>query len=199
MTKELMSEYSEDMLEFTFAITNRTLVETEQFLEQIERIVAKKPKSIVLREKDLTQEEYRVLAWQVKEIAEGGNVPLFLHKYWQVAKELGISCIHMPLADLKHMSKEEKAQFTQIGTSVHSLVELKRAEELGATYVFVGHIFATNCKKGLAPRGVSFLKKIVEQSHVPVYAIGGISDENSGLCKEAGAAGVCLMSACMNW
>ena len=36
------------------------------------------------------------------------------------------------------------------------------AERLGATYVTAGHIFTTDCKKGLPPRGLDFLKNVCD-------------------------------------
>lgn len=38
-----------------------------------------------------------------------------------------------------------------------------------------GHIFATDCKKGLPPRGLDFLKNVCDAVLIPVYAIGGIN------------------------
>jgi thiamine-phosphate pyrophosphorylase len=69
--------------------------------------------------------------------------------------------------------------------------------ELGADYVCAGHIFETDCKKGVPPRGLSFLRDICAQSPVPVYAIGGIREENENKAIEQGAAGVCVMSGAM--
>ena len=46
-------------------------------------------------------------------------------------------------------------------------------------------------------RGIAFLKEICEKVAVPVYAIGGITQKNIGLIKEAGAAGACVMSSVM--
>ena len=33
----------------------------------------------------------------------------------------------------------------------------------------------TDCKKGLAPRGLDFLKNVCDSVDIPVYAIGGIN------------------------
>lgn len=35
-----------------------------------------------------------------------------------------------------------------------------KAQQLGATYVTAGHIYTTNCKKGLPPRGLEFLGEV---------------------------------------
>ena len=90
--------------------------------------------------------------------------------------------------------KEERDAFQILGASCHSLEEAVEAENLGCTYITAGHIYETDCKKGLPGRGIGFLKKICETVSVPVYAIGGIGAENIQEIKNAGAAGGCIMS-----
>ena len=71
------------------------------------------------------------------------------------------------------------------------------AERLGAAYVTAGHIFTTDCKKGLPPRGLEFLTDVVNAVKIPVYGIGGIDEENITKIMECGAAGGCMMSGFM--
>ena len=103
----------------------------------------------------------------------------------------------MPLGALVQLPGEERQNFEQVGTSVHSIEELRMAEQYGVSYCFAGHVFATDCKPDLAPRGLDFLNEICKSAEIPVYAIGGIRAENASACVEAGATGVCIMSACM--
>ncbi|MDK2599153.1 thiamine phosphate synthase [Bacillus stercoris] len=60
-----------------------------------------------------------------------------------------------------------------IGRSVHSLEEAVQAEKEDADYVLFGHVFETDCKKGLEGRGVSLLSDIKQRISIPVIAIGG--------------------------
>lgn len=178
-------------------ITNRHLIPEERFLEQIERIAMCNPKAIVLREKDLTEEAYAELAKKVCAIGERRKTPIILHRFVGVAESLGVKQIHVPLWVLEKMTEETKKQFIEIGVSTHSLEELEKAESLGASYVFAGHVFATDCKKGAPPRGLEFLEAMCEHTTLPVYAIGGIQKENADSCMKTGAKGVCIMSGCM--
>ena len=98
---------------------------------------------------------------------------------------------------LRDMSADDKAQFDAIGTSCHSVEDAIEAQALGAGYIIAGHIFETECKKGLAGRGTDFLKEICNTVKLPVYAIGGISADNAAECIKAGADGICLMSSFM--
>jgi thiamine-phosphate pyrophosphorylase len=86
------------------------------------------------------------------------------------------------------------ADFALLGVSTHSVEQIQEACEIGASYVFYGHVFQTDCKKGVPPRGLELLQRMCAQADVPVYAIGGITPENAMQAVDAGAAGVCVMS-----
>lgn len=179
------------------AVTNRHLCE-RPFAEQVERVCAKRPKALILREKDLTQKEYELLAGEMLEICRAYHVRCILHTYPQAARHLGCDAIHLPLPLLREASGHLK-DFSFLGTSVHSVEEAKEAERLGVSYMTAGHIYATDCKKGLPPRGTEFLRDVCRAVSVPVYAIGGIGRTMAQIDEVMayGAAGACIMSGMM--
>ncbi len=177
-------------------VTNRSLCRGV-FLERIEEIAKQHPAGILLREKDLAEEEYKQLAEQVMRICKTYQVPCILHSFADVAMELEAEALHMPLPRLRELSEAKRKSFRMLGASCHSLEEAKEAMKLGCTYLIAGHIFSTDCKKGLPGRGTEFLQSVCESVQVPVYAIGGILRENMLLVRKAGAKGGCVMSGWM--
>lgn len=177
-------------------ITNRKLC-SNNFLDQIEMIASAHPKAIVLREKDLSEKEYEQLARQVMQICQKHGTQCILHSFSNVATTLGATAVHMPLPLLQKMTPQEKSHFQIMGASCHSLEEAKEAQNLGCTYITAGHIFLTDCKKGLPGRGLPFLEEICKTVRIPVYAIGGISSQNMESVRKTGAAGACIMSGFM--
>lgn len=153
---------------------------------------------MILREKDLAESEYTTLAKKVLPICEKEKIPCSLHKYAEAAIRIGVRRIHLPLSLLLELPADKKGYFSDaLGVSVHSVEEALLAYRLGASYVTAGHIFATDCKKGVPPRGLAFLEEVCRAVPIPVYAIGGITVENTPDCIRAGAAGVCMMSEYM--
>ncbi|MCB2342588.1 thiamine phosphate synthase [Clostridium estertheticum] len=184
------------------AITNRHLCNND-FLQQIQSICSLNEKntmiksvSIVLREKDLSENDYKNLATKVLEICKKNNTECILHTYYKVARELNCKKIHLPLHVLKSKPDICK-EFNEVGVSIHSVNEAIEAVNLGATYIIAGHIFATNCKKDVPPRGLSFLSSVCSSINIPVYAIGGILPANAQKAINAGADAVCIMSGLM--
>lgn len=171
-------------------------------LEQIERLTKlsqQRPQSVILRAKAIDSGPYRTLAKSAQKCCAAASLPLILHSDWQLAHELGINRLHLPLALLHQIPACERAHFAWLSTSVHSVDEALEAQGLGASVLIAGHIYATQCKAGLAPRGLSFLHEVCKAVQLPVYAIGGIgfdATQHAELLAQ-GARGACVMSAYM--
>ena len=177
-------------------ITNRNLSK-EDFGKRIDKIAKAHPKAIILREKDLREEEYFLLAGKIMTICNKYNVPFVMHSFYEAAIRLNCPYIHMPLHVLETMPAGLKKRFKAIGASCHSVEDALKAKHLGCAYITAGHIFETDCKKGLKGRGLKFLEDVVDAVDIPVYAIGGIDKSNFYDIKKAGAKGACLMSSLM--
>ena len=171
-------------------VTNRKLCKKD-FLSRIKEI-ASYDIPVILREKDLSEQEYTALAKQVLQVC-GDNC--MIHSFVHTALDLHVKKIHLPLPIFKTL--ENKQTFSMIGVSVHSVQEALEAQALGAGYLVAGHIFETDCKKNLKGRGITFLQELCQNVNIPVYAIGGISTKNITEIQKAGASGACIMSGWM--
>lgn len=174
-------------------ITSRNLC-ARPFLEQIGLLAAAHPEMIILREKDLCHDELLSLAAQCLEICERQNVPLAINSSMDVARELNICRIHLPMQLMRET--EDFSDFSLVGASVHSVDQAREAEDLGADYVLAGHVFHTACKD-TDPRGLPFLEAICDAVDIPVYAVGGITPESYPDVMRCGAAGAAVMSSAM--
>ncbi|MBS5135682.1 MAG: thiamine phosphate synthase [Oscillospiraceae bacterium] len=177
-------------------VTNRKLCR-EDFLTRVERIAACHPAGIILREKDMSPEEYETSAGAVMEICGRYDVKCILHSFSAIAMSLRAAAIHLPLHLLRELSQEQKAHFDVLGASCHSVDDALEAQAFGCTYITAGHVFETDCKKGLPGRGLEFLRNVCAAVDIPVYGIGGIYPHNIALVRSTGASGACLMSSLM--
>lgn len=178
-----------------FVITNSKSCK-EDFLTRIERIASANPDRIILREKHLSQDNLLELAIKCKEICDKYSVAFSVNSSIEVARKVNAD-IHLPYK-LFIENNENIKVFSTIGVSVHSVSEAETVEKLGVSYLIAGHIFATDCKKGLEPRGLEYLSNISKAVKIPVLGIGGISLERLSSVLQTGAAGACVMSHFMN-
>lgn len=174
-------------------VTNRKLC--NDFYKRIKEISKSNLKYLILREKDLEYKELLIMAKNVQSILKDSNIKLIINSNVEVAEEVNAYGIQLSFKDF---CENKGKNFNGIkGVSVHSLSEAIEAEKRGANYIIYGHVFNTDCKKGLKPRGLIEFKEICNKVNIPVYAIGGINKENYKSVLEIGADGVAVMSSLM--
>lgn len=128
---------------------------------------------------------------ECQKICGAEGVSLIVNHFRETAAKLQIGRLHLSMAAFKALAGHPEGfdGWEQIGVSVHSREEAVYAESKGADYLIAGHIFATDCKKGLPPRGLDFLAEICASVKIPVFAIGGMdlvpraSGAGGGSCR----------------
>ena len=176
-------------------ISNRKLCENENLEKQIEKTFSAYERKIILknfeivaltlREKDLNKNEYLKLIEKVYPICQKYKINLILHQNYDLNldEKYDIEGIHLSYSIFKSLNQNIKAElikkYKRIGVSIHSLEEAREVENLGASYIVAGHIFETDCKKGLKPRGLKFVEDLSSTLTIPIFAIGGIDEKNS--------------------
>ena len=194
-------------------ISNRKLCENENLEKQIEKIFSAYQRKIILenfeivaltlREKDLYKNEYLKLVEKIYPICQKYRIDLILHQNYELEldNKYNIKGLHLSYNTFKSLNKNIREElirkYKKIGVSIHSVDEAKEVENLGATYIVAGHIFKTDCKKDLEPRGLKFIQELSLILTIPIFAIGGINQENSHLVTNSGAFGVCIMLSLM--
>ncbi|WP_338993984.1 thiamine phosphate synthase [Fusobacterium animalis] len=196
-------------------ISNRKLCANENLEKQIEKIFFAYQRKIILenfeivsltlREKDLNKNEYLKLVEKIYPICQKYRIDLILHQNYDLRldNKYNIKGLHLSYNTFKSLNKNIREElirkYKKIGVSIHSVDEAKEVENLGANYVVAGHIFKTDCKKDLEPRGLKFIQELSLILTIPIFAIGGINQENSHLVINSGVFGVCMMSSLMRY
>ncbi len=80
-----------------------------------------------------------------------------------------------------------------IGRSCHDVQELARAEADGASYVTLGPVGPVPHKGD--GHGVAWLVDLARHTHLPVFALGGVSESHIRALRSGGVHGVALMRA----
>jgi thiamine-phosphate pyrophosphorylase len=110
----------------------------------------------------------------------------------------GIDGVHLgknsdPIEDIECLNLN-----VVVGYSAHSqdeAIEVLNKHSI-INYILFGPVFSPISKpKSRSILGVKELKKICLQSSKPVFAVGGINEQNIASCKHAGASGVATIGA----
>lgn len=188
-------------------ITDRhTLPGGSTLLDSIARNLQAGPDWIQIREKDLSARSLYELVQAAVSLPNPRGVPILVNSRVDVALAAGASGVHLPSHSPEprcwrgFVSRELVPKGFLIGVSCHTKDEVRAAGEEGADYVVFGPVFAPLSKgSGLAPRGLDELADAVAATDIPVLALGGVTNENAGLCIAAGAKGIAGISLFQSW
>ncbi|WP_297944196.1 thiamine phosphate synthase [uncultured Campylobacter sp.] len=127
---------------------------------------------------------------------------IFVHNFADFALNASARNLWLPLGVLRSFSAARgaeflRANFKKLVASCHSEAEAREALELGASAICLSHIFATDCKAGLAPKGLNLIRAVREFFAGEIYALGGITPHNFASVLRAGADRIAVMSSAM--
>lgn len=181
-----------------YLISDRTQVAANHTLySTIEAALQGGVRAIQLREKDLSVDELRPLAEQLRQLTRQHNAKLLINRHLDLALEVDADGVHLggdaPPADV---ARQQLGPTALIGVSTHSLTEIAQAAQQGADFVTFGPVYATPSKLPYGPpQGLAALTTACHNASLPVFALGGINNDRKQEVLNAGATGIALISA----
>jgi thiamine-phosphate pyrophosphorylase len=180
-----------------YVVTDRTQTRGRDLLWVLEQALEGGVNAVQLREKNLGGRDLFDLAERARRLCERYRASLFINDRIDVARAVDAAGVQLgktslPIGTARTLLGPEKL----IGASIHSLKELTEAQTDGADFVLFGPVYFTPSKASFgAPQGLAALQNIVENSALPVYAIGGITGENTTAVRNLGVRGIALIAA----
>ncbi|MEN3002002.1 MAG: thiamine phosphate synthase [Armatimonadota bacterium] len=152
---------------------------------------------IQLRDKEATTRQLVEYAQALRTLTREYNALLIINDRLDVALAVDADGVHLGQDDLPvPLARRIAGERLIIGVSVETVDEAARAEAEGADYLGVGPMFATATKPDAGtPVGPERLREIKQRVHIPVFGIAGITLENASQVLQAGADGICVISA----
>jgi thiamine-phosphate pyrophosphorylase len=149
--------------------------------------------AVQLRAPELDDTRLCDLAMPIAARCEAAGVLFVVNDRPAVARSTG-SGVHVGQGDDPASARAAIGTDAVLGVSVSTPDEALAAERDGADYLGVT-VWATPTKTEAIPRGLDGLRAVVDATSLPVVGIGGIHAANAREVLDAGAAGVCVVSA----
>lgn len=176
------------MLGPLLVLTDRTLC-TRPLPDVVAAAVDGGARAVVLREKDLPDDERARLADALRPLLQGGTLVLAGPRLRALRPG---DAVHLAAADAVPTPRP-----ALLGRSCHDPAEVSAAQ--GCDWVTVSPVHLTASKPGHGPAlGADGLAACaLAPGAPPVYALGGLGPQDAEACLRAGAAGVAVMGAVM--
>ena len=159
---------------------------------------------IQLRAKGVPAGLVRLMAQAILPIVRSAGVGFVVNDHVSLASETGADFCHLGQEDFfgagwTQVSQVRSAERgVRIGLSTHDTEQAGRASAAGADYIAVGPVYATGTKPTAKPVTLEYVRWAAANVTVPWFAIGGINLQNLDEVLDAGAHGICAVSAILN-
>lgn len=134
---------------------------------------------VQLRDKISSTRTFVRYASGLLKIAKQSGIPVIVNDRIDVSLAIDADGVHlgpddMPVKTARKILDPEKL----IGLSCRNISDIKQGERQKADYLGLGPVFRSQTKNTRPPLGPIIFKKALNKSHLPLFAIGGITANN---------------------
>ena len=174
-----------------YAISNVQELGEDEFLRRLEAALQNGLRLVQLREKNYSRAALRALALKMLPLLHRHDARLMINSDIELCREVGADGVQLTGAQLAEL--RERPAVDWCGASCHNAAELRRAEELGCDFALLSPVLATQSHPGAPHLGWEKFAEIVAGSPIPVYALGGLNQDDMRTAWQHGAHGIALL------
>ena len=171
-----------------YGISNAAEVGLEPFLAGLQRALERGLRLIQIRDKSLAPDARLALAVKAVALARAHRASIVINGDAALAERVGADGVHLTSQQL--MAARSRPAVKLVGASCHDARELARAAEIGADFAVVGPVSETATHEGAPTLGWRRFGELIADYPLPVYAIGGLREDDFPQAWQAGAHGI---------
>ena len=130
------------------------------------------------------------------DLCEQSNVRLMFNIPDELNHIITPSCLHLNSRKLQQY--KERPDCDYLSVSCHNAQEMMDAQALGVDFMVLSPVQATTSHPDVTPLGWQQFSEMVAQVNVPVYALGGVSKDDTEKAWLAGGQGIAAIGALWN-
>jgi 8-oxo-dGTP diphosphatase len=178
-------------------ITGAFDTETE-FLHRLQQGLKHQVGMVQFRAPWLNQEDYVHLARKAHAVCRSHGIPLVANCPLEAFQKVRCEGLHLPSAALRQASVRPVTKSVWLSAACHDFAEIQQAQSLGVDFVSLSPVQSTTTHPDQPAIGWERFQDMVEQAALPVYALGGIQEEDLARATAAGAQGIAAVGAFWN-
>jgi 8-oxo-dGTP diphosphatase len=170
-------------------------MDAADYLARTERALALGLRWVMLRASELAEADFCALYRQLLPLCDAAGATLGVNCDLALANRLGARALHLNRHRLAQLGARDEFQGEWLSASCHTAAELARAAELSLDFATLSPVAATASHPGTAPLGWQAFAALCAEATVPVYALGGMLDDDLPAAWEHGAQGIAAIGA----
>ncbi len=179
-----------------YAITHAAEIGVDAQLDALRRALEKGLRLVQLRETRLPMAKRTEFIHAAVDLCHRFGTRVLVNDDAVLAMDARADGIHLPAARL--MSITVRPDFPLVAASCHDAGELERARHLGVDFIVLGPIKATASHPDKSGMGWKKLAELIEGYPLPVFALGGLTQDDMQNTWEAGAHGIAAIHSAWN-
>lgn len=165
------------------------------FMSRLEALIDSGIHLIQLRAKCLSDNEYRPLARKVIALGRQKGATVLLNASVECARELDADGLHLCSSRMRLLQERPLEPYKWLSASCHNLEELQHAIAIGADFAVLSPIKPTTSHPDAEPIGWDAFHLMAEQSSIPLYALGGMSEGDIDTAWVRGGQGIAAIGS----
>jgi 8-oxo-dGTP diphosphatase len=166
-----------------------------QFLRRLEASLARGLRLVQLRAPGLARAEYAALAAEALVLCRQHGAQLLLNCPVELALALDADGIHLNSRQLAGLSERPLTDDRWVAASCHNREEVLQAMAIDADFCVLSPVLPTTSHPTAAPLGWERFSQIVAATNIPVYALGGMDEDQIEVALEHGGQGIAAITA----
>jgi 8-oxo-dGTP diphosphatase len=173
-----------------YAIVDDEIGDVEALFRKLQQLVERGFRLIQLRAKQLDEGAYRELADRASTYFRPQAIAVLLNAEPELTLRTGTAGVHLTSARLMALNERPLSADLWVAASCHNREELRQAERIGVDFVVLSPVLATPSHPEARPLGWSYFGRLVEETNLPVFALGGMKLVDLVEAKRHGAQGI---------
>ncbi len=172
-----------------YLVTPEPGVDATAWRQSLQRALEGGIARVQLRARSLPADAAAALARVVAEDCRQAGAGLLLNRDIALAAELGTG-VQLGSEQLAGLHERPLPAGQPVGASCHDLDDLRQAQALGCDFAVLGPVRETATHPGAATLGWDGFIALREQVAIPIYAIGGLTEDDLPTARGHGAQGI---------
>jgi 8-oxo-dGTP diphosphatase len=164
----------------------------ERFFARLQLGLRQGLRLIQVREPEMAPDQRVNFARRINALARPQGARVLLVGSALEARRAGVEGVHSACEELRRLVSRPQVKLWV--TSCHNAEDLARATMLGADAAVLSPVLPTAAHPGHAPLGWDGFQRLATQATIPVFAQGGISQDQLAMALASGAAGITTSS-----